>query len=248
MTITEETLMAFADDELDPVTHDAVAAAVRADPRLEERVAKHRALRASLQREYAADLRETPPERLLAAARAAATHGGADNAAVARPAPKSRTRRIRTWASMAASLVIGVAVGFFALRQSSSIVTTGGGLVAGGALAKALSEQLGSERGAAAPVQVGLSFRSKSGEYCRTFTLAVSNSATGMACRHADDWQIQALAPGAEGSRPEAGYRTAGSGLSPLILAAIQQQMAGEPLDRDAEIAARERGWRASGH
>lgn len=39
-------------------------------------------------------------------------------------------------------------------------------------------------------------------------------------------------------------YRAAGSSLAPAVLSAVQAQIAGEPLDRAAEIAARGRGWR----
>jgi anti-sigma factor RsiW len=72
-TFSDETLMAFADGELDATTRAAVDAAMREDPEVAKRVAQHRALRAKLQLAYASELDEAPPERLLAAARAAAT-------------------------------------------------------------------------------------------------------------------------------------------------------------------------------
>jgi hypothetical protein len=155
--------------------------------------------------------------------------------------------------AMAASLLIGVGLGYFVQRHSSAILVenAGGGLVASGVLAKALSNQLGSERTPSAPVQIGLTFMAKSGDYCRTFTMTVAASPAGVACRRADGWQIQVLAQSSgvvAGDESAATYRTAGSALSPVILDAVQQQIAGEPLGQNAEIAARRQGWRPSGH
>jgi hypothetical protein len=265
MTIfSDETLMAFADEELDPATRATVEAAIRNDPDIERRVAQHRAMRARVQLAFQADLDETPPERLLAAARGAVPvsapqmTGGtvsklADARAVgvarraARPAPRFRWQ---TMASMAASLLIGVGVSYSVLRHSDSITTkNGGGLVASGTLARALSNQLGSDRSPSAPVQIGLSFLSKSGDYCRTFVMTGIASPAGVACHHADDWQIQVLAhaDGAAGEASPANYRTASSALPPVILDAVQEQIAGEPLDPTGEVRARQQGWRASG-
>lgn len=258
MTIPDETLMAFADDELEPAARDAVAAALRDDPALASRVAQHRALRAKVNLAFAAELDETPPERLLAIARGPSQGTGAttrnvvelEAARAAQPARPAARLSWRSMTSMAASLLVGLALGFFALPQASPIVMkNGGGLVASGILARALSRQLGSERSPAAAVQIQLSFLSKSGDYCRTFTMAGAASQAGMACRHADDWQIRALAQpvdGAAGKDSSENYRTAGSALSPLILAAIQQQISGEPLDERGEMAARQRHWRPS--
>jgi anti-sigma factor RsiW len=249
MTFSDETLMAFADGELDSATRTAVEEAMREDPGIERRVAQHRAMREKVRLAYAAELDEEPPQRLLAAARQIpqAVH------TTAGPARKAAARfRWQPTMSMAASLLIGVGLGYFVQRHSSAIlVENAGGLVASGVLAKALSNQLSSERTRSAPVQIGLTFMAKSGDYCRTFTMAAAASSAGVACRRPDGWQVQVLAQasgGAPGDETAATYRTAGSALSPVILDAVQQQIAGEPLDQNAEIAARQQGWRASGH
>jgi hypothetical protein len=257
MTIfSDEMLMAFADGELDPETRALVEAATHADPEVERRVAQHRAMRARLQLAYAAELDEAVPDRLSAAARriGAQSTGTVSDLADARIVSAARTAkpaarlRWRPMVSMAASLLIGVGVGYFALRHSDSIVAKNGvGLVASDGLAKVLSNQLGSDRSPSAPVQIGLSFVSKSGDYCRTFTMSGAASPAGVACRHADDWQIRVLAQSAgstAGDESPANYRTAGSPLPPIILNAVQQQIAGEPLDQKGEVAARQRGWR----
>jgi hypothetical protein len=247
MTISDETLMAFADGELDAPARAAVEAAMREDPEIERRVAQHRAMRARLQTAYAAELDEALPERLLAAVRGTPRVPGA-----LRPVRGSAARlRRQPLLAMAASLVIGVGLGYVVQRHSSSMITNdpGGGLVASGALAKALSDQLGSERNPSAPVQIALSFMTKSGDYCRTFTMTGPASPAGVACRRANDWQIRVLAqPSTDAPGDDsAAYRRAGSGLPPVILDAVQQQIAGEPLDQNGEIAARRVGWQPSG-
>ena len=122
MSIAEETLMAYVDGELDPEARAQVEAAMRDDPDLSERVAKHRELRAKIQLAYAPELTEAVPERLLAAARQpirAADSNIVDlkEARAALQAPPRAEARNPSWrfaASMAASLVIGVGVGLFA--------------------------------------------------------------------------------------------------------------------------------------
>jgi hypothetical protein len=252
MSIAEETLMAYVDGELDPQARAEVEAAMRDDPEVAERVARHRELRAKIQLAYAAELTEAVPERLLAAVRKpirAADSNIVDltearAALQAPPSVQSRKPRWRLAASMAASLLIGIGVGFFAWRNSDSIMiqNTGGALVASGALARGLSNQLAGDHPSAARVEIGLSFLAKSGDYCRTFTILGDSSGAGLACRREKRWEIRVLAqPGTAGGSSE--YRTASSSLSPAIISAVEQQISGEPLDRSAEIAALKRQW-----
>jgi len=61
MSIPDETLMAFADGELDPVTRDAVESAIREDPHLQLKVAEHRALRQRVESPMRRNLRTRFP-------------------------------------------------------------------------------------------------------------------------------------------------------------------------------------------
>jgi hypothetical protein len=254
MTIAEETLMAYVDGELDPTARAEVEAAMRDDPQLEQRVARHRDLREKIQRAYAAELTEAVPERLLAAARKPVRPIESNvvelketRAAIVPESARGRFRRPqwRPIASMAASLLIGVGVGFFAWRHSDSIMmqNAGDALVASGPLARGLSAQLAGDRPAGSAVEIRLSFVAKSGDYCRTFTISADVSSAGLACRHAKRWEIRLLTqPGAvDGGGPE--YRTASSALAPAIITAVEEQISGEPLDRDAEMEARKKEW-----
>ena len=224
-TFSDETLMAFADDELEPAARALIAAAVRDDPQLQKRVAQHRALRTRVHLAYASQLDEAPPARLLAAAR--------------RAARRDRPVKWRPVTSMAASLVIGLGIGYVILRQHSPVLLNTGGLVANGALADALSTQRGGEPPAGAVARVGLSFAAKSGDYCRVFILEGTTGGAGVACHEDNEWRIQVLARQAAGGAVADGhFRTASSELPPAVLDTLQQQIDGEALDAAAEAQA----------
>ena len=73
MKYDDETLMAFADGELDETLRAEIAAAVERDPELAQRVAGHRALRSRVAGTFGALLDEPAPDRLVNAARGART-------------------------------------------------------------------------------------------------------------------------------------------------------------------------------
>lgn len=245
MTFSEETLIAYADGELDAATRAAVEAAVAGDPQLAQRIARHRALRARVQDAYAPVLAEPVPERLLASVRGAPATQRAQNAIELRAPPRPRWSWPQ-WGAMAASLLIGVLLGPQLLRPAApqaALETRGGRVLAGGVLAQALSQQLASAQPPAAPVAIGVSFRARSGDYCRTFVLRETESLAGLACRAGSSWQVLALAQGAAARAAGSDYARAASTLPPAVARTLDDLIAGEPLDAAAESAARERGW-----
>jgi hypothetical protein len=145
---------------------------------------------------------------------------------------------------MAAGVVLGLALGYGAWRQGGLPIGRGaaGTLIAQGVLDGALSRRLTGEPGAAGPVRVGLSYLAKSGEYCRTFSLSIA-PASGIACRHDGQWQIQALTQ--DSDVRGADYRPAATTLSPIILKLVEDEIQGEPLDAAGESAAREHRWQS---
>jgi hypothetical protein len=255
MTISDETLMAYADGELDAAARAAVESAMQGDPQIEKRVAQHRALRLKVQAAYSTELSEALPERLLMAARGAPRQQAGNvvnlqeaRAAMERSTPRAAPPRPR-WHSagaLAASLIVGVAVGFFMWGRGQSPLVLGpeGALVARGPLAQALSNQLASEQSPSSAVRVELSFLAKSGEYCRTFSLSGKASPSGLACRHGDEWQVQTLAR-EPAAASDSEYRTAASGLPASVLKSVEAQITGEPLDQAGEKSARARGWKS---
>ena len=240
MTFDDETLMAYADGELDGAARAAVEAAMAADAALAERVARHHELRRRLHAAFGPVLTEPVPERLLAGARGAGNAGNVIPLKV-RAAPRWSWPQ---WGAIAASLVIGVLSGALLLLhrgEGGPIVAVNGQMLAGGVLASALSNQLASAQPPDAAVQIGVSFRTRDGAYCRTFVLQDGHALAGLACHERGSWQLQVLAqsePGRGGA-----YRPAGSSLPPAVTRTLDTLIAGEPLDAAAEAAARTHNW-----
>lgn len=252
MTFDDDTLMAYADGELDPQQRAAIELAMRQDPAIAAAVARHRALRQDVFAAFAGVLDEPVPARLQPPA-GARVHDidaarGARAQAQQRKEEPARRRAWPQWGAMAASLAVGVFAGLLGPRvldAGSGAGSTagvdlargpGGELTATGRLARALDRQLAQERGAG-DVQVGLSFLGRDGSYCRTFRLGGSG---GLACRQADAWRIPVLADApAQGGD----YRQAGADIPPAVLDAVDERIAGATLDATAERSARDRGW-----
>ena len=245
MQFSDEILMAYADGELDAEARRQIEAAMALDPALAERVAKHRGLRADLGTAFDGVLNEPIPSRLLDAARANPAPASISDLNAVRAA-KARAASPKRWAwpewtSIAASLLIGILAGRSILQPSGSELFTihEDGIVASGELSAALTKKLGGESDDSA-VWIGLTFRARDGEYCRTFA---TDSAAGFACREANAWKVRALSD--KSASPAGGeYRMAGSELPPAIVTAIEGVMAGEALDQEEEQAAQSRGWK----
>jgi hypothetical protein len=118
---------------------------------------------------------------------------------------------------------------------------TTGGLRASGALAHAL-ERSPSATGVG-NVRIGLTFAAKDGAWCRTFAITQAATASGLACRDAAGWRIEALER-AEAEAGHGGYRMAGADVPPAVRAAIETRIAGEPLDGEQEQRALRDDWR----
>jgi hypothetical protein len=244
----DETLMAYADGELDPVLGAQITAAVENDPLLARRLERHRALRAEVAGAYATVLDQPIPERLRAAATgsSAAAGGarpqrGADVLKFPARPPRAPTLRWggREWAAMAASLFVGGLITWKLLvpAEPRLMTVSGGSLVARGALSQALDRQLASTQRDSDAVQIGLTFRTQDGHYCRSFTVREGGTA-GLACRSGGQWHIPVTAAVVSGE----GLKQASSP-PPPVLSAIEARISGEALDAGGEENARLGGW-----
>ena len=252
MNFDDETLMAYADGELDADSRRTLEQAMAADPALAARVQQHEALRRRVGAAFDATLAEPVPERLLQALQAGAAGPAAvvdlaqarsrrEQAQVAAAQPRRAAWGWARWGGMAASLLLGVVIGRAVLP-----VPSGGAdlaeatMPARGALAQALNNAAGGSGNPDAKVSVRLSFIDRKGRYCRAFE---STGQAGLACRDGATWQVQALVSAPAGSPPGAGMRQAASPLPPALLGEIDQRIAGEPLNAAAEQEARRKGW-----
>lgn len=234
----DDRIHAYVDGELDAFTMARLEAACRQDALLNARVEKQRRLRAQLKASFDPVLDEAIPSRLILAAKAPPS---ATVTPIRPVRPRARTQPL-WFGAVAASLVIGLAIGRFAPRETGlPVATSNHGLVATGALDTALSQALSSDGRNGAGVQVALSFQARDGAYCRSFSL--TSGADGLACRTADAWQIEVMGQASPPTGQD--YRQAGSALSAAVLAAIGERQAGDTLDAAQEQKARSAGWRA---
>lgn len=245
MSYDDDTLMAYADGELDPDRRAAIEQAMREDPAVAAAVERHRALRRDVAGAFAAILDEPVPARLQPelSARVVQLDAARAHRLQARPAPEAPARRRWSWpewGALAATLVLGILLGQGGPGGGAgpAIAGDGGELLAQGELADALERQSGGARTGVA--QVGVSFAARDGSYCRGFVYGPS---AGLACRQGGAWRIPVLAE--RSSQAEGGYRQAGSALPPAVLDAIDARIAGAPLDAAGEAEARSRGWEA---
>ncbi|HEX3848382.1 MAG TPA: hypothetical protein VHV81_13455 [Steroidobacteraceae bacterium] len=231
MKYSDETLMAFADGELDAALRAEIESALEGDAELERRVAAHRALRARVHEAYAGELDEMPPQRLLDVLGA-----GAVSKVAALDDLRARRRERAAaprWLALAASVAIGATAGYLAfdLGPRAQVTSKGGVLVADASLEKSLSSAASGE-GVGSTPRIGMTYRSKSGALCRSFT---ASALAGVACRDGGEWRIRVLAQIADAGAGAGGYRTAGSELPPAVRGAIEADIDGEPLDAAAE-------------
>lgn len=235
MTISDETLMAFVDGELSPEEMSRVEAALRQQPALEAKVEQQRALRRELHASFESIMNAPLPDALRQSVMNApvSLQWRFGHALRGLFAP-----RALIWTAVpAAALACGVVVGVMLDGGSSLMGTRGNALVARGSLASALNQQLASTQTGQGP-QIGISFRDKSGHYCRTFN---ASDLAGIACRDAGDWNIAAISQSPK--EPSGAYATAGSAMPDLVRNAVQGMIAGSPLDAADEKQARDQGW-----
>lgn len=249
MNFSDEILMAYADGELDEPQRSAVERAVHADPALAASIERHRALRQDVFDAPAGVPDEPAPARLRKRSAGkvlsldAARNARARLTGTAPPAGPATAIAWPRWGALAATLVVGVLAGsmwFGGMESDAGYVAAdaGGRLVARGQLAGALSRQLASDPAPNSPVRIGVSFATRDGGYCRSFSVGAS---AGLACRSGDTWRIPVLS---EALINRGAYRQASSATPEAVLDAIDERIAGTTMNAAAERAARERGWK----
>jgi hypothetical protein len=261
MNIPDELLAAFVDGELQGAERARVEHAIAHDARLAQRVAHYRAMRARMRGAFDSALHEPMPQRLLQVARSASRPATAQVIDLARVRAERKRRnerrrllqpqRLAIAASVLGGLLVGAVTEHFWNSGTSGAMTEyhDGALVARGALADTLSNQLTDVPMPGSRFHVGMTFRAKAGNYCRTFSATDNPSLAGLACHEQEDWRILTLI----GSQPaarnaaaanDAAERRVAWNLSPLLLQTVREHIAGEPLDAQAEAKARGGDWR----
>jgi anti-sigma factor RsiW len=252
--IPDDVVIAYVNDELEGAERARVEQAIARDAILAQRVAQQRALRERQRGALSGALNESLARRLMHARKLSAPSGPAQVIDLAR-ARAARARRteprrvpITRRGTIAASLGIGLCVGLlieYLFSGSAPTEYRDGALLARGALERALNQELSSAAPPAGAARIGLSFRSRSGAYCRTFELEGSHALTGLACREQAQWRI-AAAVAVDANRSPASTqprRAASVALPAPLQQAVNERISGEPLDAAAETLARNKGW-----
>jgi hypothetical protein len=242
MTISDEMLMAYLDNELPHDERARVDAALIADAEVRARLERQTRVHAMLDKAFGPVVNERVPEHLVQLALDApvswrwrltrglsALLGGGE------------TRGVPRFAPAMALVVVALGAGFFLARLMPA-TDAAGPLAARGSLAQALETQLASDDVLNGP-RVGVTFRSKDGAVCRTFDMNASqDNHAGVACRDADGWAIATLA--AAEARTGTPYETASAGMPSAVRDAVAQMIGGAAFDAEAERRARDAGWR----
>lgn len=248
MKPADDKVMAYVDGELDPASRAEVEAAIASDPELAGWVREQLELRRKLGGAFDRVLSEPVPQRLIDTVRTAPAGKRVTDLATARA---ERTARAPgpwsggVWLALAASLLLGLFLGITLLHSPtlSPFTLHEGTLVARGDIAEVLTRQLASTQRTSDSVTVGITFRDHAGDYCRTFVLREGRPFGGVACRQGDEWAVQALSRYPQDT-PQGEYRPAAGELPPGVLAVVEDRIAGEPLDAQAEETARRNSWR----
>lgn len=238
--IDDDTLQAYVDGQLDAEAAARIDAALATDPVLAARVQCERALRAALHGAFDPVLDEPIPARL-----AALLQAPADAAPAVTVTALSPRRPRRRWVMPALAMAASIAALAVLLWQSSAhdlVRLRDGETFAGGALSRALDDQLASAPEPGAPITVGLTFRATDGHICRSFVRHAAPARVGLACHVAQGWQVPVVVP--VGTPAEGDMRQAASALPPAVQQAIDARLQGDVFDAGQERAAREAGWR----
>lgn len=255
MSFSDETLMAYADGELDEETRLEVEAAMRYDASLARRVARLLAARDDVlvDQQHPSGLQARQGANVVQLAAVRAQRQATQQAA--RKAGR-RSWGWLEWSALALVMVVGLAAGKFGLARwqpnwfsdstppPTEVVSRNGWLLAQGRLAAALSQQLGGAAQVDGDVRVGLSFLSNEGSYCRSFTLVgMTQDLVGIACRASEEWRIPVLVQNARPLAAMGANRMAGTEMPTALLEAIDQRIVGGMLDTRAELEALRRNW-----
>lgn len=246
MTFDDETLMAFADGELDELTAKRVDRAIAEDDSIGARVALFRATRASVSQAVAPLAQQpVPPELQLSVAamierdRESRATGAATSNVVEIGGRKPVRRTAPLWLMPVAAmlvLAVGGAGGYFAGSVLQPATPAEFASIDDPAIIRALSEIPSGKAmdvpGTGRQIEPVLSFRLEDGTLCREYKLrqADAKGIVSIACLEQDRWKTHLMMAS---TRTEEGFVPAGS--AETIDAYLASIHAGSPLDGDAE-------------
>lgn len=232
----DETLMAFADGELDEATSARLEAALATDETLAERLAVFFESRLLVAGAMKPLIDEPVPEALLKSVRRMAddARSGETNAGNVVPLRPKQQRETRRWLMPLAASIVAVitgVVGFTVGRNLNPSMPDSTAQIAA-LLDREASGQVIALGTSGETLHVIASFRDKNGSLCREYELKQASSSTvSIACRQDQTWvtQLALSSAKAEGYVPASAQETIDA-----YLASIE---AGAPLSSEEERA-----------
>jgi len=244
VSIDDDTLMAYLDNELPADERARVETALAVDQDLRQRLHVQEVVRDALRAAFGPAVNQRVPDRLeQTALTAPVSWRWRLQKWLTQPANDRATPTYLRFAGSTALLLVGAILGWsvanFPLRTTGDATEP---TIAQGSLERALETQLAAEIPSEGP-RVGVSFKSTTGNLCRTFDVGASQqNKAGIACRGANGWAIETLV--AAEPRAPGPYETVASTMPATVRDALSTMIDGTPFDATQEQAARDRGWR----
>jgi hypothetical protein len=249
-TNDDEALSALLDDALSP--DDAIELRQRLDrePALRTRLAALEQANTAVHKAYVDVVNEPLPASVLDAL---ALPGERDNVVTFRPRRPLLMTLLPLASAAAIALVIGLAVGVQVgpgnvLSGPAGLVAEAGVVAPGTPLFAALDSLPSAATqavGAGVVATPRLTFGANDGGYCRLVDLASERGRTeALACRRDGEWLLETVV--FVDRAPRDGVYRPASGPSPVVEAAVDSLIEGEPLDAAAERELIGRGWGAA--
>lgn len=267
--ITDEVLVAYADDELTEQERTALKARIAADPELAERTAVFlNTGRAALSELYDPSLSAPVPDHL----RAAVLDGPTQSTSAKHVIPpwwhrlrlsqsieEALTSAFGLRPAVALSLTLAVAgiagwIGYMAMPTRAPVGTVadaahGGVFAALETQAAGRSVSIDTSDRSDSVLKVLLTFQSRNGEFCREYHLSDTSgsSAVGVACRKAHGgWQVVVLAPLGRQTLTDGKVTTASRPKQRDVDAVVDDLIVGDVLTLEQEAALISRRWQAA--
>jgi hypothetical protein len=252
LDITDELLVAYVDDELNPAQREMVDSVLATSPALCRRAQEMR-----LSRDLLREAFPLHPDRALSAPIEAASDRLAEACVPRRSHPRVTSSRWSRWGyAMAAGLAVCAAapitylVWRVAIEPAAHPVTGLTQVDPDSPLHRLLesvpsADVINIPREDAA-LRAVLTFQSKDGRFCREFEiLAGSGGSTGIACRHDGEWRSEVLLSASAAPALSNHYTPAGESDDTAVAEVVARLMEGDPLSAEEEAAVLARGWRA---
>lgn len=269
LDITDELLVAYVDDELDPAHRELVSSILESSPSARRRAEEMRLSRDLLRKAFPLRADASVPRSIETAAnrlaeaferKGSASHATASPRLLPPAQPKARPSRPPRWRkfTLAAAVVLSVAVpaSYLAWRAGAKSAIEGPATALlqidpGTSLYRALqstpSGQLVNESGNDAAARAVLTFLAKDGRFCREFeVLADAESTAGIACRDQEGWRAEVMLSSQVAAPDLTHYTPASASDEPALAEVADRLMQGDALSIEEEARILASGWKAS--